>query len=146
MGDWKRPEVLAPAGDFERLVAAVQYGADAVYLGGKDFGMRASPMNFTEEELVRAVDFCHRQGVKVYVTCNILPREEDLAGLPTYLHFLCDAGVDALIVADIGVMMLCRREIPQMELHISTQTGVVNHLTAAELYRMGAKRVVLARN
>lgn len=102
-------------------------------------------MNFTEEELVRAVDFCHRQGVKVYVTCNILPREEDLAGLPTYLHFLCDAGVDALIVADIGVMMLCRREIPQMELHISTQTGVVNHLTAAELYRMGAKRVVLAR-
>ena len=145
MGDWKRPEVLAPAGDFERLVAAVQYGADAVYLGGKDFGMRASPMNFTEEELVRAVDFCHRQGVKVYVTCNILPREEDLAGLPTYLHFLCDAGVDALIVADIGVMMLCRREIPQMELHISTQTGVVNHLTAAELYRMGAKRVVLAR-
>ena len=145
MADWKRPEVLAPAGDFERLVAAVQYGADAVYLGGKDFGMRASPMNFTEEELVRAVDFCHRQGVKVYVTCNILPREEDLAGLPTYLHFLCDAGVDALIVADIGVMMLCRREIPQMELHISTQTGVVNHLTAAELYRMGAKRVVLAR-
>ena len=87
MADWKRPEVLAPAGDFERLVAAVQYGADAVYLGGKDFGMRASPMNFTEEELVRAVDFCHRQGVKVYVTCNILPREEDLAW-PSHLSSL----------------------------------------------------------
>ena len=145
MANWKQPEVLAPAGDFERLSAAVQYGADAVYLGGKDFGMRASPMNFTEEELVCAVDFCHRRGVKVYVTCNILPREEDLAGLPAYLHFLDDAGVDALIVADIGVMLLCRREIPKMELHMSTQTGVVNHLTAMELYRMGVKRVVLAR-
>lgn len=145
MANWKQPEVLAPAGDFERLSAAVQYGADAVYLGGKDFGMRASPMNFTEEELVCAADFCHRRGVKVYVTCNILPREEDLAGLPAYLHFLDDAGVDALIVADIGVMLLCRREIPKMELHMSTQTGVVNHLTAMELYRMGVKRVVLAR-
>ena len=145
MANWKQPEVLAPAGDFERLSAAVQYGADAVYLGGKDFGMRASPMKFTEEELVCAVDFCHRRGVKVYVTCNILPREEDLAGLPAYLHFLDDAGVDALIVADIGVMLLCRREIPKMELHMSTQTGVVNHLTAMELYRMGVKRVVLAR-
>lgn len=145
MANWKQPEVLAPAGDFERLSAAVQYGADAVYLGGKDFGMRASPMNFTGEELVCAVDFCHRRGVKVYVTCNILPREEDLAGLPAYLHFLDDAGVDALIVADIGVMLLCRREIPKMELHMSTQTGVVNHLTAMELYRMGVKRVVLAR-
>lgn len=145
MANWKQPEVLAPTGDFERLSAAVQYGADAVYLGGKDFGMRASPMNFTEEELVCAVDFCHRRGVKVYVTCNILPREEDLAGLPAYLHFLDDAGVDALIVADIGVMLLCRREIPKMELHMSTQTGVVNHLTAMELYRMGVKRVVLAR-
>ena len=135
MADWKRPEVLAPAGDFERLTAAVRYGADAIYLGGKDFGMRASPVNFTEEELVHAVDFCHRKGVKVYVTCNILPRDEDLSALPGYLHFLQDAGVDALIVADIGVMMLCRREIPQMELHMSTQTGVVNHLTASELYK-----------
>ena len=140
-----RLEVLAPAGDFDRLNAALQYGADAIYLGGKDFGMRASPLNFTEEELVRAVADCHRQGVKVYVTCNILPREMDLTHLPAYLHFLQQAGVDALIVADIGVMMLCRREIPQMELHMSTQTGVVNHLTACELYRMGVKRVVLAR-
>lgn len=88
MANWKQPEVLAPAGDFERLSAAVQYGADAVYLGGKDFGMRASPMNFTEEELVCAVDFCHRRGVKVYITCNILPREEDLAGLPPTSIFL----------------------------------------------------------
>ncbi len=140
-----RPEVLAPAGDRERLAAAVQYGADAVYLGGKDFGMRASPLNFTEEELAQAVADCHRQGVKVYVTCNILPRETDLAPLPAYLHFLQEVGVDALIVADVGVMMLCRREIPQMALHMSTQTGVVNHLTACELHRMGAIRVVLAR-
>ncbi|MDD3193070.1 MAG: U32 family peptidase [Oscillospiraceae bacterium] len=145
MAGRKRVEVLAPAGDFERLEAAVQYGADAVYLGGKEFGMRASPLNFTEEELLRAVDYCHQRGVRVYVTCNILPREEDLAHLPAYLHFLQDAGVDALIVADIGVMMLCRREIPQMELHMSTQTGVVNHLAAAELYHLGVKRVVLAR-
>ena len=83
-----RPEILAPAGDGERLAAAVQYGADAVYLGVKDFGMRASPLNFTEEQLAQAVAHCHRQGVKVYVTCNILPRETDLAPLPGYLHFL----------------------------------------------------------
>ena len=140
-----RPEILAPAGDGERLAAAVQYGADAVYLGGKDFGMRASPLNFTEEQLAQAVAHCHRQGVKVYVTCNILPRETDLAPLPGYLHFLQQIGVDALIVADVGGMMLCRREIPQMALHMSTQTGVVNHLTACELYRMGVSRVVLAR-
>ncbi len=107
--------------------------------------MRASPLNFTEEELARAVDECHQRGVKVYVTCNILPREEDLDGLPGYLHFLQDAGVDAVIVADMGVLMLCRREIPQMDLHMSTQTGIVNHLAATELYRMGVKRVVLAR-
>ncbi len=145
MAEGKKPEVLAPAGDAERLSAAVRYGADAVYLGGKDFGMRASPLNFTEEELARAVDECHQRGVKVYVTCNILPREEDLDGLPSYLHFLQDAGVDAVIVADMGVLMLCRREIPQMDLHMSTQTGIVNHLAATELYRMGVKRVVLAR-
>ena len=113
-----RPEILAPAGDGERLAAAVRYGADAVYLGGKDFGMRTSPLNFTEEQLAQAVADCHRQGVKVYVTCNILPRETDLAPLPGYLHFLQEVGVDALIVADVGVMMLCRREIPKMELHM----------------------------
>ena len=145
MATWKQPEVLAPAGDFERLVAAVRYGADAVYLGGKDFGMRASPLNFTEEELIEAVRYCHERNVKVYVTCNILPRENELDRLPAYLHFLQDAGVDALIVADMGVLMLCRREVPEMEIHMSTQTGIVNHLTATELYNLGVKRVVLAR-
>lgn len=145
MASWNKPEVLAPAGDFERLVAAVRYGADAVYLGGKDFGMRASPLNFTEEELAEAVRYCHERNVRVYVTCNILPREDELDRLPAYLHFLQQIGVDALIVADIGVLMLCRREVPEMEIHMSTQTGIVNHLTATELYHMGVKRVVLAR-
>lgn len=139
------PEVLAPVGDFERLMTAVQYGADAVYLGGKDFGMRASPLNFTEEELVRAVAYCHERGVRVYVTCNTLPREEEIPRLPAYLRSLQKAGVDALIVADMGVLMLCRREIPEMEIHMSTQTGIVNHLTATELFHLGVKRVVLAR-
>ena len=140
-----KPELLAPAGDTERLEAAVQYGADAVYLGGKAFGMRSSPQNFDTDELAQAVAFCHGQGVRVYVTCNILPTNEEIDQLPDFLRYAEKIGVDALIVADVGILALAKRLIPNMEIHISTQAGVVNYLTARELYAMGAGRVVLAR-
>lgn len=139
------PEVLAPAGDWERLEAAVRFGADAVYLGGKEFGMRSSPLNFTGDELREAVCFCHRAGVKVYVTCNTVPTNEEMQRLPKYLKSLEEAGADAAVVADVGVMALCKKEAPGLELHVSTQAGVANFATAAELYHMGARRVVLAR-
>ena len=140
-----KPELLAPAGDGERLEAAVQYGADAVYLGAKTFGMRASPQNFDGDELARAVAFCHAQSVRVYLTCNILPTNAEIDELPDFLTYAAQIGVDALIVADVGILALAKRLIPDMEIHISTQAGVVNYLTARELHAMGAKRIVLAR-
>lgn len=138
-------ELLSPAGDFERLEAAVLYGADAVYLGGKRFGMRGAPANFDPDELRRAVTYCHSKGVKVYLTCNTLPRGREVDELPGFLRGAHAAGIDALIVADIGVLMLAGRICPGLELHISTQAGVVNHLAATELYHLGASRVILAR-
>ena len=138
-----KPGVLAPAGDFERLQAAVKYGADAVYLGATSFGMRANAGNFDEEELRAGVKFAHDHGVRVYLTCNILPTNEEADQLEEFLLRAADAGVDALIVADVGILMMARRLVPQIDIHISTQTGVVNYLTANELYKLGAKRVVL---
>lgn len=139
------PEVLAPAGDRERLIAALRFGADAVYLGGKQFGMRAGSANFDPQELDWAVGECHRRGVRLYLTCNTVPTNSDLEQLPGFVGQAAEAGVDGMIVADIGVMMLLRRLAPGMPVHISTQAGVMNHLTATELYRLGASRVVLAR-
>lgn len=141
----KKPEVLAPAGDLERLQAAVLYGADAVYLAGKLFGMRSSPMNFDVQGMKEAVAFCHQRGVRVYVTCNTLPRNAELPQLPGFLKGCKDAGADALIVSDMGVLAMAKKYVPGMELHISTQAGVVNYAAANALYEMGAKRVVLAR-
>ena len=140
-----RPEILAPVGDSERLDAALLYGADAVYLAGKQFGMRLAPANFDLEELAAGVKKAHENGTKVYVTVNILPRNRDLPALPAYLSALQDIGVDALILADLGAMSLARRYAPKLEQHISTQMGVVNYESARVLYEMGAKRVVLAR-
>ncbi len=139
------PKVLAPAGDMERLVSAVQYGADEVYLGGQMFGMRSGPKNFTFQELCQGVELCHSQGVRVYLTCNTVPLNREIPHLEGFLCQARDAGVDALIISDIGVFQLARRILTQMELHVSTQAGVTNYLTANEFYRMGAKRVVLAR-
>ncbi len=141
----KLPELLCPAGDAERLNAALLFGADAVYLAGTRFGMRSAPANFTDEELQHAVALCHRQGRAVYVTCNILPRNEEIEALPAYLRYLDDLRVDALIVADLGTLNLARRYAPHCALHVSTQLGVVNYATAAMLHDMGASRVVLAR-
>lgn len=138
-------EVLSPAGDFERLRAAVHYGADAVYLAGKQFGMRASQANFDEQELKEAVAFCHARDVRVYLTVNILPRNSEIEALPAYLKTAQAAGVDAVIVSDIGTLGVVKRTVPELEIHISTQNGIVNYETANMLYALGAKRVVLAR-
>lgn len=138
-------EVLAPAGDTERFNSAIKYGADAVYLGRKTFGMRSSPLNFDYDQLVSAVNTAHAKGVKVYLTCNTLPRNNEIPQFQQFIDEAVSAGVDALIVADIGLMSLIKKFAPDMEIHMSTQTGIVNYVTATELYNMGAKRVVLAR-
>ncbi|MBR6622411.1 MAG: U32 family peptidase [Ruminococcus sp.] len=138
-------EVLAPAGDEERFGAAVKYGADAVYLGRKQFGMRSSPLNFDFEQLCNAVKYAHERNVKVYLTCNTLPKNNEIPHFEQFVREAVEAGVDALIVADIGLLMLIKRYAPDMEIHISTQTGIVNYVTARELYNLGAKRIVLAR-
>ena len=140
-----KPELLAPAGDMERLEAAVRYGADAVYLAGKDYGMRAAPGNFTREELKKAVQLCHAAGVRVHVTCNTLPRNHELRELPDFLSYCAEIGVDALIISDLGVLSLAREYAPNVDLHVSTQTGIVNYAAAKACRDLGAKRVVLAR-
>ena len=141
----KKYELLSPAGDRERLEMAVTYGADAVYLAGQRFGMRAAAGNFSIEQMQQAVSFAHEKGVRVYVTCNTLPREDELAALPAYLESLQDIGVDALIIADLGVLSLAKRYAPNVKKHVSTQLGVINSATACTLYDMGADTVVLAR-
>lgn len=138
-------EILAPAGDKERLLAALDFGADAVYLGGTMFGMRAGAPNFDSETLCEAVRLAHERHVKVYLTVNTLPRNQELALLPEFISEAVNAGVDALIIADLGVFQTVRRLAPQMPIHMSTQTGIVNYATANAFYQMGARRVVLAR-
>ena len=138
-------ELLAPAGDRERLLMALRYGADAVYLAGQQFGMRSAAVSFSDEGVREAAALAHAQGAKLYVTVNTLPREEELRALPPYLEFLQDAGADALIIADLGVMALAKHHAPRLGLHVSTQLGVINSATARVLYDMGADTVVLAR-
>ncbi|MEF9971413.1 MAG: peptidase U32 family protein, partial [Oscillospiraceae bacterium] len=141
----RKAELLSPAGDMERLTMALHYGADAVYLAGSEFGMRASAGNFDEESLRLAVKMCHDKNVAVHVTCNTLPRESELKRLPAFLEMLQDTGVDALIVADLGVIAMAKKYAPKTELHVSTQLGVVNSETCKMLFDMGAARAVLAR-
>lgn len=145
MIDFNKLEVLAPAGDMERFDSALMYGADAIYLGGKGFGMRASPANFSFEELKIACDKAHAIGKKVYLTCNTLPRNEEISQFEGFIKEVEGTGVDAVIANDIGVFSLIKKYTPDMEIHISTQAGIVNYVTANEFYNMGAKRVVLAR-
>ncbi|MBQ2751400.1 MAG: U32 family peptidase, partial [Oscillospiraceae bacterium] len=140
-----KPELLCPAGDFERLKTAIKYGADAVYIGATDFGMRTAPSNFTIEQLYEAADYAHQRGVKLHLTVNTLPRCYETPALPDFLKQAGASGVDALIIADIGIVALARKLLPDIEIHASTQTGIVNELTARTLYDMGVKRVVLAR-
>lgn len=140
-----KPEILSPAGDFERLRYAVAYGADAVYLAGKQFGMRAASDNFTAEELKNGIAYAHARGVKVYVTVNISPRSNEFPALERYLLQLQELHADALIVSDLGVIRMARRVIPQMPLHISTQASILNVEAALFWVEMGAERIVLAR-
>lgn len=145
MNKFDNLEVLAPAGDSERFYSAINYGADAVYLAAKNFGMRASPDNFTFPELQEAVKFAHSKNVKVYLTCNTLPRNNEIPEFEEFIKSVQDCNVDAVIVADLGLLSLIKKYTPDMEIHMSTQTGIVNYATANELYNMGVKRVVLAR-
>ena len=138
-------ELLAPAGDMERLRMAVAYGADAVYLAGSDFGMRAFAGNFDRKGLREAVELCHSRGVHVHVTCNTMPRCEEVDRLPEWLEHLDAVGVDAAIVADLGVFRMAQKYAPHLQLHVSTQAGVTNHAVAQAWYELGASRVILAR-
>lgn len=139
------PELLAPAGDLERLRYAVNYGADAVYCGLPEFGMRSAPANFTPEQLAEGVIYAHARGRKVYLTMNTLPTNEEVDRLPEAIRAAAAAGVDAFIVADLGVLDACKTYAPQIEVHLSTQVGITNYAAATAAYKMGAKRVVLAR-
>ena len=141
----KVPELLAPAGNWERLRMAVLYGADAVYLAGTAFGMRAFAGNFSPEELPKAVAFAHEHGVKVHCTVNTMPRNSEVVNLPAHLELLQDAGVDALILADLGVFALAGKYAPRCERHVSTQQSIANYECARAWHDLGASRVVLAR-
>lgn len=139
------PELLSPAGNREKMEAAIRYGADAVYLAGKMFGMRSFADNFTVEELADAVRYAHERGVKVYVTVNTMPRGREYAALRAYLTALREVRPDALIVADLGVLALAKEILPGMDLHISTQANIVSAAACRAYHAMGARRVVLAR-
>lgn len=143
---FRAPEVLAPAGDMERLRFAVLYGADAVYLAGTTFGMRSFAGNFADDgELEQAVRYAHAHGVRVHVTVNTMPRNDEVVRLPAYLERLDSYGVDALIIADVGVLELAKKYAPRAEKHISTQASIVNYQSANAWHDLGASRVILAR-
>lgn len=141
----QQPELLAPAGSLETLKYAVMYGADAVYCALPEFGMRAAPVNLTVGELHEGCIFAHARGKKVYLTLNTLPTNEELSKLPQYIQDAAEAGVDAFIIADLGVLALAKKYAPQVERHVSTQAGITNYEAAKVCYELGAKRVVLAR-
>ncbi|MBR2447676.1 MAG: U32 family peptidase [Clostridia bacterium] len=141
----KIPELLCPAGDLTRLKAAVDYGADAVYLAGEEFGMRTAASNFGIEDLKEGVKYAHDHGVKVHLACNTIPHNEEIPRLPAFLEQVNDIGVDAIISADLGTIGMVKKYAPNAELHVSVQSGICNYETANAFYNLGAKRVVLAR-
>lgn len=140
-----KPEILAPAGSLATLKTAIDFGADAVYCGGKAFGMRAAPKNFSLEDFEQGVAYAHKRDARVFVTCNILPHSSEVAAMNEYMGQLGEIGVDALIVTDIGMLMAARSVAPHTDIHISTQAGVTNYQAAQALAQLGAARVVLAR-
>ena len=140
-----KPELLAPAGNLEKLKVAVKYGADAVYLGGQNYGLRAFADNFTYDEIQEGTQFAHEHNVKVYVTVNIFPNNDDLIGLKSHLKKLKEIGVDAIIVSDPGVMSFAQETVPEMELHLSTQANTTNWASALYWHKQGIKRIILAR-
>ena len=140
-----KPEILSPAGNYEKLVSAIRFGADAVYLAGNQFGMRAGAANFTDEELRQGVEYAHSHNVKVYLTVNVMPREHEIPALHAYLDRIADIPVDAMIVSDMGVLEAIRARLPHMPIHVSTQASCVNSATINMWHKLGACRVVLAR-
>ena len=140
-----KPELLAPAGNLNKLKTAVDYGADAVFMGGARLNLRAFSDNFTNEEMIEGLKYAHDRGRKVYVTINVFPHESDMKGLEGYLLDLSNLGVDALIVSDPGIIMTAREVVPEMELHLSTQANNVNSRSAIFWHKMGVKRIILAR-
>ena len=141
----KKPELLAPAGTYEKMVTAFRFGADAVYFAGKKFGLRAFAGNFDDKEIETAVEYAHKLGKKVYITINILAHEGDFEGLEEYVKYLSNAGVDAVIVADLGIVAFIKEVCPSLEIHISTQANVLNSYAINFLAKMGIKRIILAR-
>ncbi|NMB07726.1 MAG: U32 family peptidase, partial [Tissierellia bacterium] len=138
-------ELLAPAGDLEKLKMAIIYGADAVYLGGEAFGLRTASKNFTMEEIKEGVEFAHSRDKKVYVTMNIIPHNEDLEGLEDYVLELYNNNVDGVIVSDPGIFSIIQRTVPNLPIHLSTQASVTNYETIMFWYELGIRRIVLAR-
>lgn len=138
-------ELLAPAGDLEKLKMAIIYGADAVYMGGEQFGLRAASKNFTEDDMREGIEFAHKRNKKVYVTCNIIPHNEDLNGAGEYFKKLENLGVDALIISDPGFLLIAKEAVPNMEIHLSTQANTTNYQGAAFWHSQGIKRIVAAR-
>lgn len=141
----KKPELLAPAGNLEKLKIAINFGADAVYLGGSKLNLRAFADNFTDEELKEGLEYAHKRGKKIFVTINVFPHNEDLIGLEEYLKKLYDLKVDAVLVSDPGIIMTAREVVPELELHLSTQANNVNWKSGEFWYKQGIKRIVLAR-
>lgn len=145
LGERKKPELLAPAGSLEKLKFAVIYGADAVYVGGKEFSLRASADNFTISEINEGVDFAHKQGAKVYVALNIFAHNKDFKNLVSYAHELQKAGIDAIIVSDLGIFKIIRDELPTLPIFVSVQANITNYYSARLWEELGAKRITLAR-
>jgi putative protease len=141
----KKPELLAPAGDFEKMKTAFRFGADAVYLGGERFGLRVASKNFGDEELEKAVHYAHEQGKKIHVTLNTIAHNEDLEGLTDYVRTLERLGIDAVIVADPGIFSIVRDTAPSLKIHISTQASTTNYASVNYWHKQGASRAVLAR-
>ena len=143
--NFKIPELLCPAGDLTRLKAAVDFGADAVYLAGEEFGMRTAATNFGENDLKEGIKYAHDHGVKVHITCNTLPHNAEMPRLPAILERINDLGADAIIAADVGTMGLVKKYAPKCDLHVSVQSGIVNYETARAFHNFGAQRIVVAR-
>lgn len=141
----KKPEILAPAGNLDKLKTAIDFGADAVYLGGSKLNLRAFADNFSSEQLKEGIEYAHKRGKKVYVTLNVFPHNEDMVGLEDYLKELYGLNVDAVLVSDPGIIMTAREVVPNLELHLSTQANNVNWKSAIFWHKQGVKRIVLAR-
>ena len=141
----KKPELLAPAGNLENLKMAIIYGADAVYLGGLNYGLRARAKNFTLEQLEEGIKFAHERGKRIYITVNIVAHNEDLDGLPEYVSCLQELNVDAVIVSDPGILKIIRETSPKMEIHLSTQANTTNYSTVKFWHEQGVSRIILAR-